>query len=472
MKLNPTLIKVLTLLAIVGLLMLALARVGGLVDERQQRASEARRSIEQAQAGPQALLGPVLRAVCHETWETVERKGNTMVTSTLRREFFTDATPDRLDIVGNVVMEARYRGLFKVNTYVTDTTLSAQWKPLQPEAENPKGRVTCGSPTLAVALSDSRGLREAHVQIDGQEVAVLPGTPFKKLPSGFHAVVPRTVADTITAKVKLQIVGTGDLAIAPVGDNNQVALTANWGHPSFGGRFLPVQRDVEEGKFTAHWRISALASSADRDFFAGRALCTGVSAADKDNNRYSSNDDTVVTAAATASDGPSAPGCIETFGVDFIDPVNAYSLSDRALKYGLLFIALSFVAVGMVEVLRRLRVHPVQYLLVGCALSVFFLLLLSLSEHLAFGISYAVAATACVSLLAFYATHVLGGWRAGLLFGTGIAGLYGALYLLLQMEQTAMVLGSVLLFLVLAAVMVLTRRVDWYGLIRSTTPAA
>jgi inner membrane protein len=126
----------------------------------------------------------------------------------------------------------------------------------------------------------------------------------------------------------------------------------------------------------------------------------------------------------------------------------------------------------MVEVLRRLRVHPVQYLLVGCALSVFFLLLLSLSEHLAFGISYAVAATACVSLLAFYATHVLGGWRPGLLFGTGIAGLYGALYLLLQMEQTAMVLGSVLLFLVLAAVMVLTRRVDWYGLIRSTAPTA
>lgn len=466
MKFNPTLIKVLTLLAIVGLLMLALARVGGLVDERQQRAGEARRNIEQAQAGRQALLGPVLRAVCHETWETVERKGNTLVTSTLRREFFADATPDRLDIVGNVVMEARYRGLFKVNTYVADTTLSAHWKPIEPEAEHPKGQVTCGSPTLAVALSDSRGLREAQVQVDGKDVAVLPGTPFAKLPSGFHAVMPRTVSDTITAKVKLQMVGTGDLAIAPVGDNNQVALTGNWGHPSFGGRFLPVQRDVEEGKFTAHWRISALASSAGRNFFAGRALCAGVPATD--------NDDTspAVPHAATASDGPSEAGCIETFGVDFIDPVNAYSLSDRALKYGLLFIALSFVAVGMVEVLRRLRVHPVQYLLVGCALSVFFLLLLSLSEHLAFGISYAVAATACVSLLAFYATHVLGGWRPGLLFGTGIAGLYGALYLLLQMEQTAMVLGSVLLFLVLAAVMVLTRRVDWYGLIRSTAPTA
>jgi inner membrane protein len=144
--------------------------------------------------------------------------------------------------------------------------------------------------------------------------------------------------------------------------------------------------------------------------------------------------------------------------------VNPYSLSDRAIKYGLLFIGLTFVAVAMVELLLRRRVHPVQYLLVGCAISVFFLLLLSLSEHFPFAVSYGAAATACVALLAFYGRHVLGGWREGLVFGGGIAGLYAALYALLQMEQTALVLGSVLLFAVLAAVMVATRRFDWYGI--------
>jgi len=454
--------KVLTLLAIIGLLMLALARVGGLVDERQERAAEARHSIEQAQAGRQALLGPVMRAVCHETWEATEQKGKTAVTTTQRREFFADATPERLDITGQVIMEARYRGLFKVNTYVANTTLSAQWKPFRPQAENPKGRVTCETPTISVALSDSRGLREAQMRINDQDVPVLPGTPFDKLKSGFHAIAPRGLGEILTTKVTLQIVGTGDLAIAPIADNNQVGLTANWGHPSFGGRFLPVQREVLDDKFTAQWRISALASSAGRDFFAGQALCAGVSASDGDPSpgRYAAFHE--------------APGseCIETFGVNFIDPVNAHSLSDRALKYGLLFIALSFVAVGMVEVLRCLPVHPVQYLLVGCALSVFFLLLLSLSEHLAFGVSYAIAATACASLLAFYAAHILGGWRSGVLFGIGIGSLYGALYLLLRMEQAAMVLGSALLFAVLTAVMVLTRRVDWYRLVRSSAPTA
>ena len=156
--------------------------------------------------------------------------------------------------------------------------------------------------------------------------------------------------------------------------------------------------------------------------------------------------------------------CADSFSVAFIDPVNPYSLSDRATKYGVLFIALTFVAVGLFELMLRLRVHPVQYLLVGSALCSFFLLLLSLSEHLPFGMAYAVAATACVLLLGYYASHMLGSLRRGLPFGAGMALLYGLLYVLLQLEQTALVVGSIALFAVLALVMVLTRRVNWYGL--------
>ena len=139
-------------------------------------------------------------------------------------------------------------------------------------------------------------------------------------------------------------------------------------------------------------------------------------------------------------------------------------LSDRATKYGLLFIALTFVGVGAVEVMRRIRVHPIQYLLVGSALAVFFLLLVSLSEHVAFAVAYLAAAAACTALLTFYGSFVLRGGRAGALFGAAIATLYGALYALLQLEQTALLLGSVMLFAVLAAMMVATRHIDWYGL--------
>ena len=152
------------------------------------------------------------------------------------------------------------------------------------------------------------------------------------------------------------------------------------------------------------------------------------------------------------------------FGVAFVDPVSPYQLDHRATRYGLLFIVLTWVGVGLVEVLRRLRVHPMQYLLVGAALVTFFLLLVSLSEHLPFGPSYALAAGACTLLLAFYGSHVLGGRRAGLGLGIGVAALYGTLYLLLQREQTALLLGVILLFAVLAGVMAMTRHLDWYAL--------
>jgi inner membrane protein len=156
--------------------------------------------------------------------------------------------------------------------------------------------------------------------------------------------------------------------------------------------------------------------------------------------------------------------CLDTFDVSFFDPVNPYSLTDRATKYALLFIVLTFAAVALTEVLGERRVHPIQYTLVGLALALFYLLLLSLSEHIPFASAYAVASAACVLLLAYYGAHMLGRARSGLFFGAGMAGLYGMLWVLLQAEQTALAIGSVLLFAVLAVVMVATRKMDWYAL--------
>lgn len=218
---------------------------------------------------------------------------------------------------------------------------------------------------------------------------------------------------------------------------------------------MPSSRVVEANGFQATWQISALATTARDAFLSGRAVCaSGAHSAIEATEPDSAQDK-----------GRRGVACIETFGVDFIDPVNPYVMSERATKYGLLFIVLTFVAVGLVEAMKRLRVHPIQYLLVGSALVVFFLLLVSLSEQWPFGWAYAVAAGASTALLTYYAAHVLRGILPGLVFGTGIATLFGVLYVLLQLEQGSLVLGSVLLFLVLAAVMAVTRKLDWYGLL-------
>ena len=449
----PLLGKSLALAGVVIALVMALQTVNGVVAEREGRLREAERSVAASLAAAQTLVGPVIERDCSEAWESTQGEGKDRKTVTERRDFKLSATPATLDVKGDVAIEPRYRGIFKVNGYVLKARLVAAWNDgaaLVPVAEHPGSRLRCDAPAMFVALGDSRGVRSAAVQIDGAAVPVLAGTGHAAHPRGFHADVAEAFAGArrpLRAEVGVELVGTGELAFAPIGDSTVVALASDWPHPSFAGRFLPIERQVGESGFSARWRLNSLATTAPQAAGAGAPACRlydGV--------------------AEEGSPRDDARRCVETFGVTFIDPVSPYVLSDRATKYGLLFIALTFVAVAAVEVMRRVRVHPIQYLLVGSALAIFFLLLVSLSEHVPFAIAYLAAAAACTALLTFYGSFVLRGSRAGAAFGAGVAALYGALYALLQLEQTALLLGSTMLFAVLAVLMVATRRIDWYGL--------
>lgn len=236
----------------------------------------------------------------------------------------------------------------------------------------------------------------------------------------------------------------------PVGKNNLVTLASNWAHPQFGGRFLPEKRSVSERGFEATWRVSALASGAQSQLAALEAA-----------------DAPAVLAGAegpAGNRGARASSELDRFNVGFIEPVNVYSQAERATKYGMLFVALTFAAFFVFEMVKRLPIHPIQYLLVGLAMALFFLLLVGLSEHIDFFVSYLVASAACIVLIAYYLSAVLGDWRRGAGFGAGMALLYSALYGLLISENNALVMGSVLLFAVLAALMVATRKLDWYQL--------
>jgi inner membrane protein len=444
----PLLGKAVALGGVIILLLIGLHSVSGLVYERQMRQHEAEQSVAESLAGSQTVLGPVMKMRCDESWDYVVGEGKQRTLATDHKERVISAWPRALSVNASAAIEPRYRGLFKLNGYLAKNELSAQWDPLPvPQASNEHAgaRVSCEAPIISVAVSDARGIRSAQVRVNGSSLPARSGSRLSSLPNGFHAVLP-TAANEAPVKLELglELAGTRSLAWTPIAQDTQVRLASSWPHPSFGGRFLPVERQVSTQGFQAQWRVSGLATTAQQAADGGGAVCEW-----RDEG-------------AGAVDGKA--GCVDAFGVGFIDPVNGYVLNDRALKYGLLFIALTFVAVGLIEVLRSLRVHPIQYLLVGCALTVFFLLLLSLSEHLAFGIAYLAASAACTALLAFYGAHVLGGARPGLAFGAGIALLYGVLYALLQMEQAALVLGSLLLFGVLAAVMIATRRIDWYAL--------
>jgi len=222
------------------------------------------------------------------------------------------------------------------------------------------------------------------------------------------------------------------------------ALGADWPHPSFQGLFLPAHHELRADGFDAHWQVSRYASQ-------GAERLAGCEIAKP-------------CAALTAQE----------LGVSFIEPVGVYRQLERASKYGFLFIGLVFAAFFLLEILRRLRIHPIQYALVGMALAIFFLLLTALSEHIAFGAAYAIATFACVGLITGYLVRALRSSRIGVTFGAALSALYAVLYALLRAEDYALLAGAVVLFGLLAAAMVGTRRVDWHALSESTahSPAA
>jgi inner membrane protein len=457
-------------------LSVVLARIGWLVEERQAYQRQAVASVQQSHAGAQTLLGPLLQRTCTESWSVPVGEGKDRRSETHQRERTLHAVPTRLDVQADTQADLRYRGLFKVNGYQARAVLAASWaeaalQQLQPVREQAGSTMRCAAPTLWLAAADVRGLRGATLKLGDTVLPVQPGTGHAHHANGLRAELPAALgfaadggvpAAPLAATLDLQLVGTAQLALVPVAQATEWSLRSDWPHPSFGGRFLPTQREVGEQGFSAKWVVSALATSAPREAASGGSLCA---------ERGVENTEGYPQPAAAEK------ACLDSFAVSFIDPVNPYVLSDRAIKYGLLFVLLTFTAVGLTEALQgsrgaRPRVHPVQYALVGLALCVFFLLLLSLSEHLAFATAYAIAATAVVGLLTLYARHMLGHLRDGLLFGGGMALLYGLLYVLLQREQTALVIGSVGLFAALAAVMLLTRRIDWYGLPSTAAQAA
>ncbi|MEG1735858.1 MAG: cell envelope integrity protein CreD [Comamonas sp.] len=452
---NRLLLKTASLLIVLALLMAGLSMIQDVVQDRIRNRDYAVQSVVASLAGSQTLIGPALVQNCTETTSTSNGKKVEYTT----REFQRLLLPDDLRHDASAHMEERSRGLHHVNAYVLHDQVSASFSNAAQYLETPKPSephavVRCQEVNLAFALSDPRGIRSASIEANGKDLSVESGTPLNRYSKGIQAEVMPAIlkkGEPLNVSMKLQLVGTENLAFTPIATESKVTLTADWPHPSFGGSFLPTRREITDSGFTASWELSSLASSARQAFTRQQNLCSG---------SYRSEGMTYTSAeAARDNSGP----CLESMSTEFVNPVNVYSLSERATKYGVLFVVLTFVAVGLFEVMKQLRVHAVQYLLVGSALCSFFLLLISLSEHLGFATSYVIAASACVALLAFYASHILGSVKRGLPFALAISTLYALLYVLLQLEQTALVVGSIALFAVLALVMIFTRHVDWYA---------
>ncbi len=427
--------------ALIFILTIPLALVWFVVDERQNRSEAVKREVAELFGGEQQIIGPLL--IVPYTVRTARIQNGQEVAETVQR--YATFLPDEFMAEGEAQSEIRRRSIYDVTLYTARLKLSGRFpapdiRLVEPEAADVRWR----DAILSLGMSDVSGLKEAAaLRITGGRI--VPFEPSTGLGgsgiSGLHARLYPAGGDAdqppggFAFDTELVFNGSSSLTIAPIGRTSRVALASDWPHPSFTGAFLPESREIGADGFTASWRVPHLARSIPQ---AWRSEATN----------------------AAASHTTLYPALS---GVSFFVPVDYYALVNRAAKYGLMFLSVAFLAVLVLELTSGRRIHAVQYVFVGLAMILFYVLLLSLSEHIGFTRAYLIASAATGGMLSLYTGKAMQSAARGFIMLFVFLILYGLLYLILRLEDFALLAGALAGFVMLSVTMFATLRINWSG---------
>ncbi|MBF8475760.1 cell envelope integrity protein CreD [Klebsiella variicola] len=426
---SPLFWKITTLIGCVVLLSLPLMMVRELINERADYRSEVVDAIEQSTSGSQKLAGPLIAIPVTETLTRMENQKEV----NYQRSWEYYWLPESLAVTGKQTVESRRVGIYSGQVWHNALQIKASFDPLRLAALR-KTNIVLGQPRLVVSVGDARGIGAIHApEVNGNVLSVEPGLGISGDGAGIHMPMPALAEDNKPLEIafSLDLNGTGEFSLVPIGRNSELQLTSNWPHPGFLGSFLPTQREVSAAGYRAHWQSSWFAN---------------------DMGSYFKDDMEIPWSRLPA------------FSADVMSLADQYQLTDRATKYAILLIGLTFMAFFVFESLTRRPLHPMQYLLVGLSLVLFYLVLLALSEHVGFTAAWLAASLSGAVMNGVYLQAVLRGWRNSLLFVAALLLLDGVMWFLLHSEDSALLLGTGVLVLALSVLMFLTRRVDWYAL--------
>jgi inner membrane protein len=410
-----------------------------LIRERQNTRDEVVREISDKWGDIQVLSGPVMVIPFYEYQEYAKE------TIKINRKLYV--LPESLNVDGEINPEIRYRGIYKVIVYKSN--LDFEGKFLLPDFEKTgidQENIDWQNITVVMGLTDMRGIQnDIKILWQGEAVSVDPGVESKIIAhSGFTAKVP--VSKSISSmdfKLNIDLNGSYGMYFAPVGKTTNVKLVSEWTTPSFSGSFLPDSRKVSADGFEAEWTVLHLNRNYPQQWI---------------------DDAYTLSGSSTQTDWEYLAGqSNRTFGVNLLFAVDEYQMSMRSAKYAVMFISLTFLIFLFVEILNKKRIHPVQYLLVSFGLLLFYTLLLSLSEHLGFDLAYLISGMAIIGLISMYSYSMLCSSKLTLITSIALMILYAFLFVILQLEDYSLLMGSVGLFLILALVMFLSKRINWYG---------
>ncbi|WP_299982116.1 cell envelope integrity protein CreD [uncultured Pseudoteredinibacter sp.] len=433
--------KLLLLLFLFLLLVIPITMVQHKTEDRSRSQSQAQFSVAQHWTGKQWLGSPVI-AIPYQTKAIVQNNGY----SAASRQLWAFVPAKEASLNAELSVEKRKKGIYEIPVYrsrfqiqgyfQTEDIASAMEKlAADPSVDH------IGQAILSLSFADMRGLEQQSLDINGQTQSFEVGSKLKNLSQGLHHQMANLI-DTEKSKkidfaVSLQLKGMSEIYYLPLAQSNTFSLQANWPHPKFMGAQLPLDYKIEANSFSANWHSNHFAL--DNLGYIESCLKQNNCAVLERKNRL-------------------------LLGVDFINPVDIYLKTERAIKYAFLLIGLSFMVFYIIEHIKGLSMHPIQYAFVGLAIAIFYLLLLALAEHIGFAFAYLLSTVACSALLYGYLKRVLKNQALTLSFSAGIVSLWALLYIIIQAEDFALLMGSILVFALLSALMLGTRNIDWYSL--------
>lgn len=398
-----------------------------LISEREDRRESVADEISQKWGNEQAVVGPVISIPYRQTYESDGK-----VEQAIRYAHFL---PENLNIEGSITPEVRYRSIYKTIVYNSNLSVSGNFPAINLNGfKVPPEDFLPDDALVSVGISDMTGFKEfVTIHLDDNEYLANPGIETNDvLASGISISPALETGKEYSFYFELNLNGSSSLLFSPVGKQTNIRLSSVWPNPNFTGHFLPVKRDVNASGFNSEWNVLHLNRN-----FAQQWL------------------------------GPNQEVSNSTLGVELLLAVDEYQKTMRTAKYAIMFISLTFLTFFMIELLSKKIIHPIQYLLIGFALLIFYTLLLSISEYVIFEFAYLIASAAIIGLISVYSYSVLSDkFKTGIIFGVLII-LYGYLYILLQLQDYALLMGSIGLFVVLAIVMYLTRNINWFEIMGS-----
>ena len=418
-------------------LLIPLDMVRSVVRERHRTYRGVVAEIAGAWSGEQRLAGPILVLPYTEKVEVRDEPVTPEGERTSSRRWETCQRravilPEVLSIDGTLTPQPRRRGIYRVQVYTAEIAVTGAFRDLRSAVESltPAERleeIDWSRAVVAFGISDPRGIVVVDgFRFNGHTARPWPGTTLEGVvPRGVHIAVGGAISDELEFEMPMAFRGSGSVAFLPLGQTTRVSFRSSWAHPSFIGGLLPAERTIDERGFSAGWTVPLLARSYPQ-----------------------------VWQATT----PVALDDVEG-GVRLFEPVTLYDAVTRAVKYGLLFIALTFLTLGLIEYVTDVRLSLLQFLLIGVALAMFFLILIALAEHVGFTTAYWLASATVVVINTLYCAAILRRWSTSAVVGAVMTATYGVLYLILRAEDFALLGGTLLLVVALAVTMYFTRRV-------------